>query len=577
VVVTAFAIWTVLCNVTVLFGGSLVDLLRMVAGGLLVVAALALRRRRPKSKAVDGPETPPPVGPPIAAAAERGFAFRGAAPIGAVLATVLYAATGNFLVFWLMGLTLLTAGLIRGVGSHRRLEPPLERRSWQISLWTLCALCAGVTLLAQKPEFDDGGNLLVAVIAADQPEATLFGPEFHNGLPNLPAAFLIYKVHSLEVLEGALSYLTKRPVLDIAHVVIPPLAAFLVPLVFANLFRLLIPRRWIWGLVVLMFLLFMMGDTHQSYGNFAFIRLQQGKAIFLTLVVPLLMVYGLAFALQPSSKRWWMLVAAQIACVGLSSPALWIAPLVAALALVCGLDGSRRSLRIFLIGISSSVYLVLLAAGMWLRLHGTVDTSTTMTSAELMRDALEKVLGDGPMSVLSLLAVLGAWTVAKAPIERRVALVFPLAFLLAWNPLWAKSFAESVTHPLVYWRVFWILPLPVLLALLSTAPIEAEWAGWFRRAPYGLRIGVTLGASVAVFYALSEVSTLSAENRVRWAPPYWKVPREEFAAACSLVEHAPARASVLAPNDVTTWITTLHEHPRPLVIRTHLTQMAAEA
>jgi hypothetical protein len=210
---------------------------------------------------------------------------------------------------------------------------------------------------------------------------------------------------------------------------------------------------------------------------------------------------------------------------------------------------------------------------MWLQLHGALDTSTTMSGTELMRDALENVLGHGPTRVVSLLAMLGAWTLVKTPMERRVAILFPLAFVLAWNPLLAKSLAENVTHPLTYWRVFWILPLPVLLALVSTAPIEA---GWFRRAPSALRIAATLGAAAAIFYGFSEVSTLSAENRVRWGSPYWKVPPEEFAAACSLVEHAPPGAWVLAPNDVTTWITTLHEHPRPLVIRNHLTLMLEE-
>jgi len=73
-----------------------------------------------------------------------------------------------------------------------------------------------------------------------------------------------------------------------------------------------------------------------------------------------------------------------------------------------------------------------------------------------------------------------------------------------------------------------------------------------------------------VFYALSRVPTLSAENRVRWGPPYWKVPPEEFAVACAVAERSPVGAWVLAPVEVAPWITTLHQHPRPLVVRPDL-------
>jgi len=51
------------------------------------------------------------------------------------------------------------------------------------------------------------------------------------------------------------------------------------------------------ALIILVVLLVILGETHHSYGNFAFVRMHQGKAVLVTLMVPLIFFYAWSFGL----------------------------------------------------------------------------------------------------------------------------------------------------------------------------------------------------------------------------------------------------------------------------------------
>src|SRR5581483_3180898 len=67
-----------------------------------------------------------------------------------------------------------------------------------------------------------------------------------------------------------------------------------------------------------------------SVGAFFILREQQGKAIFATLLVPVLFLYLTRWVNRPNSRTGVLLVAAGIAGVGLTSSATFIVPLACA-------------------------------------------------------------------------------------------------------------------------------------------------------------------------------------------------------------------------------------------------------
>jgi hypothetical protein len=488
----------------------------------------------------------------------------------------LYAGSGRIQTLWLCAVPCLLLLCLRELGPQS--APQTPDPSWRSDeaggrralLFGLALLCSVLTLVAHRPDTDDAFYVNMAVAAADRPGAPLIAGDTLHGVDDVPLALPIYKVHSLELLSASLSHLTGVPALTVAHLWLPALAAFLVPLAYARLLRLLMPQGWLWGVFLAMAFLLLTGGESLGWGSFAFVRLQQGKAVLLSLGLPLLLAYAMEFGLAPTTGRWLRLAAVQIAAVGLSASGLWLAPTLAGLSLACACAPLRASIGRLCAGLAASAYP--LALGLWLR--GDTETvfreaavqltETAMQSDALVEAATSLVLGQGPACWLTLFVALGSWCVAPSALARRFCAGFPLAFLLVFlNPFTANWIASHVTSGPTYWRVFWVLPLPVLMTLMLSAPLtlrERSQRRWI--APC-----LSLAAAAVALVWVPATPALSRANRVHLDWPGWKVPEQAFAAARAAARHVAPGAAILAPRDVAPWIPTLHGHPHPIVVR----------
>ena len=165
---------------------------------------------------------------------------------------------------------------------------------------------------------------------ADFPRAPLLKFDALHGIPGLPILMSTYRFHSIEALYGAVSFLTGASVLTVSHLVSAPFWGFLAPLAWARLMRTLAPERWPWAVAAAVGFLLVDGSGHAGWGNVGFVRLFQGKAVFVTVLVPLTAAYALRFGEDPTPRRWLQLAAALVASAGLTGWALWAAPLTAA-------------------------------------------------------------------------------------------------------------------------------------------------------------------------------------------------------------------------------------------------------
>lgn len=476
------------------------------------------------------------------------------------------------LLVWWGAVLFLSGALVVLARRDRGVDPP-PRRGAERAVLALALCAALLPLLAHRPSPDDAYYLNVAVAAVDHPREPLLRHDTLHGIAGLPPMYSVYKLHSFELLGASLAWLSGVEVVRVFHTLLPPLSALLLVLAQARLLRLLAPAVWPWATLALVLVLVLEGASPQSFGSFSFARIQQGKAVFLGVSVPLLIAYGAAYARRPGAASWTLLCAAQIGAVGLTSTALWAGPVVAVLAVLGATRATRRGALALALGALASWYPVALGLAFResARAEGAFDAQESgvqlvLLSAErihrgdeLVLAASKTVLGEGAWAWLAAGALLSGWAFCGGPTARRVALVLPLGLLLTLaNPYLALRVAEHVTGGSTYWRVLWVVPVPALVALALAWP-----AGHGGRPP----VGYLLSAAVTALVLWLGTGLAGVKRGVHWAPFALKTSRSAYPHAAALARGVPPGTCVLAARDVAIWVPTFHDHPFPLVVR----------
>ena len=557
--VLGFAGWTVGANAAALSGLGL-DAATALALGVLAAGLAAWRRWHHRFSEATS-TAPPPLHP-----RDRGEAlplgWRVGAALVAALAIAALGTTGDVRWLWLPGVLLLGALALRERAAR---APEHAPRAAPLLLWASAALGAALAACAHRPDADDAFYLQAAIAAAGAPGAPLLAEDTLHGIPGLPLILPVYRLHSLEMLWAALARWTGAPVLDLAHVATPLLAGALVPLAQARLLRLLLPGRWPWGLAVALGFLLVAGGAVHSFGQFGFVRLHQGKGLLVAALLPAIAAYAIEFARGPSLARGVRLAAAQIAALGCSASAAWLGPAVAGLALLAALPPTPGALRTLGLGAPTALYPLALGAS---ALGATREQFASaaargelpvLSDPALATSAIEPVLGAGPLASALLFALLVAAAFACQPATRRFLAVFTLGFLLVfWNPFDANALAQWLTGPGTYWRVFWVLPLPALVAVVATSAVAP-------RRPWSAAAGSAL--ALVLLAALATGPVVSARSGSQWRAPGWRIPARVQPLLTDLFTRVGPDDTVLLPLDVAPWSVLFEAAPTPLVIR----------
>lgn len=564
VVVVFFACWTLLANAVVLSGNSFTGFCRLVPIvpiAALITLAFLFSFRKGRSRDQYHDETDPGK-----EADPKKTLIR--LLIGAGLAAIF--AFGNaYLIFWFL------AVLYLGYSYLRQCKAPMLRlRVADASAWNNLPLAAaiiiavGAVMVISRPNDDQTLNINMAVSVLGNPDAAIFRTDSLHGIPG---AYFIpsYRVHAFELLAAWLaSSLNIREPIVIFHLLLAPLLALFSICAAARCCRLFLPRSWGWGVLALVALHLILRQTYTMYGNFAYVRMSEGKSVFVTAIVPLIVTYAVEFFVRPDIRKWLLLLLAQVCAVGLTANALYGAPVAAALALAACWRPSIAATRTLGLGLLVSVYPV--AVGLIVRSQFNEERlfAGLQNFQQLIPiDASTRlVLGDGLTLWLWLLALTSAWCIPEDLPSRVWMLAFSLGFLLTcMNPFLERFWGANVTANYLTWRVLWAIPLPVFLTILVVQPLAAG----IREAP--------AARSVLLFVVLALLFTLAVGKPWRDPSPSsfrlgLKVPETEYAVAERLGRIVGSARPVLAPEGVSAWVPTFRSPAYPLVARRHYTE-----
>jgi hypothetical protein len=443
------------------------------------------------------------------------------------------------------------APLDDGAGKHA---------AWIVLLVAAAAIC--VTLVASRPDADDAFYRSISATLLRYPQQPVLVHDTLYRLPDIPVLLQFYRLSNYYVLVGTLARITGVDHLAVAYLILPVVFAALCVLAWAYLLRRIVPRRWPWALLILFLVVLALGEVHRAYGNFAFVRLFQGKAILVTGMVPIIAGSALLFARHGGLRHWLLLFAAQIAALGASASALFVAPAAAALGLAGGWSANVASSRRFAAGMLASAYVF--GAG-WAMASVTHGGEALVSSSPM--PGVPQILDDtwGWWSTrLLLVALLAAWAFVVNPVRARYLSAGAFFFLLAaLNPYTVRVVADHFVGVRTYWLLTWALPLPFFLAVLLDGVIQRA-LGMRSKALAGCACTALACCAIAFGWRFG---TLRSANSVTLGTPGPKVDPVEYHVAARIVEDVPEQGVVLTPEAVAVWLPSFVVHPELLGVR----------
>lgn len=330
-----------------------------------------------------------------------------------------------------------------------------ERPRRDAVLLALCvAVALAVTLLSNRPDGDDAAYLRVAMTLNATPDGAI-------AVLSLPkaAATDVHRWNPYAALAALLAW-APDSMLPVYYLWLPAVQAVMVVLV-----AYLCARAFVGGdagLVTAVFMLMLLawGEAHRAPGNFAFVRLFQGKAALASWGLPLVFLSAIRLARQVSRWNAVVLAAALGGAVCLSHAGVTLAPVAAALGVLAGWPRRWGRRGVAALVALPAVLVLAVAAAHWL------------APAFLRPRAVVAALALGKVFPWGFHA---AWALA-APVVAALALggsggtvarrLVPMVLVVV-NP-WVLEALGSMTDSLS-WRILWVLPFPVLAAVAVVA------------------------------------------------------------------------------------------------------------
>lgn len=593
--VLGYAAFTLACQLTVLAGGLPSMLWRVASLAFALVAAVALwaltaGRARLLAHLHDGVRIEPST-PVVGRISSR-------APLaGLLLAIVGFALTRNAWVVWACALGTSGFAVAEGLRAQATaaapdLAPSQDPPHAQWLVHGSAALAAALALFTVRPRSDDAFYTSMAHSLLRAPDLPLLSANLVHGPPSAllgpQPMFAPYRVHSFELLGGYLGGALGVDPTAALHLGLGALIAFLTPYALARLLRQLAPGLWPYALAAVMLFYCVEGTASVGYANQAFVRSYHGKSALLTLGVPLVLTYALRFGARPTRAGFLWLALAQIVALGMSSTALWLAPLLGVLGAAAAAPNARQLVRRGALAALATAWV--LALGVWVfsqmgvskglsaddlpdvEQSGAPSTggasatpAATIVTAPVsspLEDAVALALGPERTATVLLATVPLALAALPLGVTFRLFGLLGLALTLLLTPPLSSYVGRFVTGVATYHRLFWLLPVPIASGLAAVGVWQRV-----RAAQPPVIAGLVVLAALGAGYGLGVQRLLLSEaNRVRFAfPPALEVgvrAREVAVAACEL---APPGTYILASPSVSEQVAILPGCGHPVI------------
>lgn len=434
-----------------------------------------------------------------------------------------------------------------------RSEAPPGRRL--LLTVALLALVAGAgTLSLVRADGDDAFYVGQITGTLAHPQLPVASFDVLHGDVTAPIQQPAHRGQSYELLVAAAAWILPVDHRALYYFVFPVLSAALAMVATALLARDLLDDDDGAALAVgfALGLAFIWAGTHVTPGNYHLVRLFQGKGVFVSTWMPLVLWAALRFGSSPGRWTWTRLVLAVFGASALTSTALVVAPVGAALGVLPFLRPTRSGARLALAGLATAIPSLLVL----LRVKAEIDAAAIVPHG-VTTWSLWQWLGAGPRAVVAMLLFLALPAVA-GPAKRRWAAVYVGVVVVAlFNGLSGSLLAR--VSDVLSWRLYWAVPLLPLVAIAL--------GGLALR---GRRQALVVLVALGGFTPGPWVGSRTNRAEVAWPPRY-----DQQAGPCALAERVithdvthPALLERTVAMCTTAWV----ERPPLLTVRQFYTR-----
>ena len=436
-----------------------------------------------------------------------------------------------------------------------------------IVVMVLITGCTGsvLTLITHLPNADDYNYVPDAVYALENQDAPM-GFEihfFHSG----EGPYVSYGMGTAmpyDYARGIMAYVLNVDYLTAYYLISAALAGFLIPLALFYLISHFsdTTRDALFGTVLTVCMILILRETIRTFGNFAFPRIFQGKAVLMSVGIPLFTAATFTFFRERSVATWLSLFAIAIAMVGASPSAIVLLP---PLAFILGLSFvvvSRYKKDVLLTSLvysTSLIYIVFYA--LFLLTFSVLDYGS---SSHVNKIWPITFLGHAFLMLNPKLPLTPVFVVVTTVLCLYLTSGGHRRFMITWivlitlfflNPVVAQPLIKYVTTPNVYWRMFYLYPFLLNVGIIGAVLSSRSQKYISRNIQTGCATLLFIGS--IVIYLLSFNYTPGS-----WGWPKYKLSLTALETARQIDAIAPVGA-MLAPPEISRLMTMISgEYPQ---------------
>jgi hypothetical protein len=412
-------------------------------------------------------------------------------------------------------------------------------------------LCTATGFLAtsiNRPNIDDSVYATKAVFYRENPDQAL--NKTINWIVGLPITAEVPAFQYYETIQAAVAYLFNVPYLGLYHVIFPAIVGFLMSLGTLLALSVFEPRRWMLalGLLLLTLVTVSLGETERTFGNFSIARAFQGKILFFAAGLPIWLYLSLRFFALRRFDTWFALLATGLCLVATTNSAMVLLPLFAGVIFVsyiCCENAilTRRNVELGFAYVSALVPVALLAWEFRTIAERSLGTRSLISAGFPLTfgGQLDFFINDRyPLTPILFCAGLST-TLLYSAYRRFFAIWVVLMFVVFLNPLTFGFILKTITPETIYWRLFYLLPFPIIVA-----------SAFFTIPKVGSKSAIAIGAVLATFSVAAiwgPTSVIRRQNDATLGWPGFKIEEPTLSAIKEIARTVPT-GSMFAPVDI---------------------------